>query len=206
MTVGDHPSSRPPSLSRQVEKNPLPKGERKSFHRRWRKRGSFAYLIWMSLFLGGNVKKILFFSLSLSSEVQCDHPESTKDGFIEVSNFKGSYVYGSRATYHCNPGFILWGNATRMCNAGGSWTGHTPQCQPIACGDPITFPHASVALLNGSTVWRAVAQYACIHGYKELAAAGETGAGHEAPDKKGEWVNAIIAPPASAKTLSDRSN
>ena len=43
------------------------------------------------------------------SEVQCDHPESTKDGFIEVSNFKGSYVYGSRATYHCNPGFILWG-------------------------------------------------------------------------------------------------
>ena len=42
-------------------------------------------------------------------EVQCDHPESTKDGFIEVSNFKGSYVYGSRATYHCNPGFILWG-------------------------------------------------------------------------------------------------
>lgn len=45
----------------------------------------------------------------LPAEVQCDHPESTKDGFIEVSNFKGSYVYGSRATYHCNPGFILWG-------------------------------------------------------------------------------------------------
>lgn len=46
-------------------------------------------------------------------EVQCDHPESTKDGFIEVSNFKGSYVYGSRATYHCNPGFILWGKFIR---------------------------------------------------------------------------------------------
>jgi hypothetical protein len=54
-----------------------------------------------------------------------------------------------------------------MCNAGGIWTGHTPQCQPIACGDPVTFAHASVALLNGSTVWKAVAQYACIHGYKE---------------------------------------
>ena len=46
-------------------------------------------------------------------EVKCDHPTSTKDGFIEVSNFRGSYVYGSRATYHCNPGYILWGNSTR---------------------------------------------------------------------------------------------
>ena len=41
------------------------------------------------------------------------------------------------------------GNATRMCNANGAWTGHTPQCKPIACGDPATFAHASVALLNG---------------------------------------------------------
>ena len=47
------------------------------------------------------------------AEVKCDHPTSTKDGFIEVSNFRGSYVYGSRATYHCNPGYILWGNSTR---------------------------------------------------------------------------------------------
>ena len=45
--------------------------------------------------------------------MKCDHPTSTKDGFIEVSNFRGSYVYGSRATYHCNPGYILWGNSTR---------------------------------------------------------------------------------------------
>ena len=63
--------------------------------------------------------------------------------------------------------YILPGNATRLCNAHGLWTGSTPQCQPIACGDPVTFPHASVALLNGSTVWRAVAHYACIHGYME---------------------------------------
>ncbi len=44
-------------------------------------------------------------------EVQCDHPPPIKDGFIEVANFKDSYIYGSKATYHCNPGFILWGNA-----------------------------------------------------------------------------------------------
>ena len=43
------------------------------------------------------------------SEVQCTHPPPIKDGFIEVANFKDSYIYGSKATYHCNPGFILWG-------------------------------------------------------------------------------------------------
>ena len=71
------------------------------------------------------------------------------------------------ATTHIRESLIFPGNATRLCNAEGVWTGHTPQCQPIACGDPASFPHASVALLNGSTVWRSVAQYACIHGYRE---------------------------------------
>ena len=58
------------------------------------------------------------------SEVQCSDPLSVKDGFIEVSNFKGKYVFGSLATYHCNPGFILWGNASRLCAEYGDWTGN----------------------------------------------------------------------------------
>ena len=51
-------------------------------------------------------------------------PLSVKDGFIEVSNFKGRYVFGSLATYHCNPGYILWGNASRLCAENGKWTGN----------------------------------------------------------------------------------
>ncbi len=89
------------------------------------------------------------------------------------------------------------GNATRLCDARGLWTGSTPSCQPIACGDPVgyslifnstkfthlctiqaTFPHASVALLNGSTVWRAVAHYQCIHGYRELPTKEDEEDGH----------------------------
>ena len=58
-----------------------------------------------------------------STEVQCTDPLSVKDGFIEVSNFKGRYVFGSLATYHCNPGYILWGNASRLCADNGNWTG-----------------------------------------------------------------------------------
>ena len=58
------------------------------------------------------------------------------------------------------------GNATRLCDANGRWTGSEPKCQPIACGDPVTFPHTTVALINGSTSWKAVAQFSCIFGYQ----------------------------------------
>ena len=64
----------------------------------------------------------LLFSF-LITEVQCKHPKSVKDGFIEVSNFRGKYVFGSLATYHCNPGYILWGNASRLCGHEGTWSG-----------------------------------------------------------------------------------
>jgi len=105
----------------------------------------------------------------MCQEVKCDHPTSTKDGFIEVSNFRGSYVFGSRATYHCNPGFILWGNSTRLCDSTGQWTGLAPRCRPISCGDPPMLPHSAVALLNGSTQWKSLAVYSCLPGYTTLS-------------------------------------
>ena len=66
--------------------------------------------------------------------------------------------------------FLRAGNATRLCDANGRWTGSEPKCQPIACGDPVTFPHTTVALINGSTSWKARAQYSCIFGYQPLNA------------------------------------
>ena len=67
------------------------------------------------------------FIIAQLAEVQCIDPLSVKDGFIEVSNFKGRYVFGSLATYHCNPGYILWGNASRLCAENGKWTGNVSQ-------------------------------------------------------------------------------
>ena len=86
-----------------------------------------------------------------------------------MSNFRGSYVFGSRATYHCNPGFILWGNSTRLCDSTGQWTGQAPRCSPISCGDPPMLPHSAVALLNGSTQWKSLAVYSCLPGYIPLS-------------------------------------
>ena len=106
-----------------------------------------------------------FFFFFLDTEVQCGDPMSVKDGFIEVSNFKGKYVFGSLATYHCNPGFILWGNASRLCTEEGIWTGVKPQCKPITCGQPPEVSNTRFQLMNGSTSWQSLAKYTCKSGH-----------------------------------------
>lgn len=95
-------------------------------------------------------------------ELECPDPVSPKSGYIEVSNFKGRYQFGSVATYRCNPGFILWGNASRHCGVVGSWEGSSPSCNPISCGNPPAVVNGLVELINGSTSWQAVASYQCL--------------------------------------------
>ena len=59
----------------------------------------------------------------------------------------------------------------RLCDSSGVWTGAAPSCQLISCGDPPMLPHSAVALLNGTTQWRALALYSCLPGHD--AAPGE---------------------------------
>ena len=101
--------------------------------------------------------------------MRCEDPSSLKDGFIEVSNFKGKYVYGSLATYHCNPGYILWGNASRLCSEDGEWNGVQPQCKPITCGQPPEVKNGHFRLMNGtSTAWKSLVVYSCHLGHRML--------------------------------------
>lgn len=82
-----------------------------------------------------------------------------------MSNFKGKYVFGSLATYHCNPGYILWGNASRLCTEVGTWTGLRPQCKPITCGQPPEVTNTRFHLMNGTTSWQSLAKYTCKPGH-----------------------------------------
>ncbi len=75
-------------------------------------------------------------------------------------------MYGSLATYHCNPGYVLWGNASRLCGSSGRWSGSSaPECKPIACGRPPERANAVAHLLDGSTLWRSAAGYRCKPGF-----------------------------------------
>jgi len=95
-------------------------------------------------------------------QVECGDPVSPKSGYIEVSNFRGRYQYGAVATYRCNPGHILWGNASRSCKADGTWEGSAPSCNPVSCGNPPAVVNGVVELVNGTTAWQSIAKYTCL--------------------------------------------
>ena len=42
---------------------------------------------------------------ALFTAVTCPDPQSPINGYIEVSEYTGEYVFGSVARYHCNPGY-----------------------------------------------------------------------------------------------------
>ena len=50
---------------------------------------------------------------------------------VDIDNGKVD-VKDNCATYTCNTGFTLMGNATRKC-AGGNWRGPKPQCGELYC-------------------------------------------------------------------------
>ena len=64
----------------------------------------------------------------------------------------------------CKEDFLATNNS--FCP--GSWTGVTPTCRPISCGEPPMLPKSAVALINGSSQWKSVAQYSCLPGFMFL--------------------------------------
>ncbi|CAG0893228.1 unnamed protein product [Darwinula stevensoni] len=97
-------------------------------------------------------------------EQECEAPVQIENGFFLFPDFKGRYVFGLRAIYECNPGFLLWGNATRTCSPLGVWSGSVPQCKKVQCPAPPSFANAGLILPNGSE-WKAVAVYRCDPGF-----------------------------------------
>lgn len=58
--------------------------------------------------------------------IECEILIPPKNGDI---SFSQGTVYGSVATYSCEPPFQLEGTATRVCQDNGEWSGHAPTCQ-----------------------------------------------------------------------------
>jgi len=56
--------------------------------------------------------------------VDCGPLASPDNGMIMSS----STTFGFTATYICNPGFLLFGFAARVCQITGEWSGQDPTC------------------------------------------------------------------------------
>lgn len=56
--------------------------------------------------------------------VDCDNLQDPDNGRASLSGTD----FGSRARYQCFPGYTLQGDATRLCQDDGYWSGEEPSC------------------------------------------------------------------------------
>lgn len=65
-----------------------------------------------------------FIFISTVHSVRCPEPGLVEHGDVHAP----SQTVGSTHTYTCDPGFMLFGNATRECGSSGEWIGEKPIC------------------------------------------------------------------------------
>ncbi len=99
-----------------------------------------------------------------ATAVDCGALAPPSNGTI-VTAPPASTTFGTTATYACNGGYTLLGNATRSCDAGGSWSGTAPTCLLQT-----TDPCAPNPCLNSGTCTANGGSYvcACTAGYNGM--------------------------------------
>ena len=66
---------------------------------------------------------------------------------------------GGRATFSCEHGYKLLGDADISCLTSGSWSGWPPGCVEVDCGQPLTVEnarHGDIACRKPGVVSRAI--------------------------------------------------
>uniref|UniRef100_A0ABD2WSD8 Sushi, von Willebrand factor type A, EGF and pentraxin domain-containing protein 1 n=1 Tax=Trichogramma kaykai TaxID=54128 RepID=A0ABD2WSD8_9HYME len=91
----------------------------------------------------------------------CPEPPEIKGGLV---SFSGKRT-GSKATYTCQKGFVLFGDNVLTCDIGGQWSGKRPECRYVDCGSPAQLSHGQARLLNGTTSVGSVVEYSCDEDY-----------------------------------------
>ncbi|XP_064385961.1 uncharacterized protein LOC135334617 isoform X2 [Halichondria panicea] len=87
---------------------------------------------------------------------------------MEEDVFNGTRPNGTAATYTCDDGFRLDGNATRTCDTG-NWTGTVPVCIEIFCSHLLQIDNGTLSFngfpMNGTKPNGTVATYTCDDGF-----------------------------------------
>ncbi|GFR11206.1 sushi, von Willebrand factor type A, EGF and pentraxin domain-containing protein 1 [Trichonephila clavata] len=94
--------------------------------------------------------------------VSCSQPESISNGRYIGSD----WTVGNTVSYSCNPGYVLIGEADRVCLETGQWLHEVPSCEPVECPHPEDIKHG---------YWKSDGQrfgqrvtYSCKEGYQPI--------------------------------------
>ncbi len=72
-------------------------------------------------------------------------------------------VYGAEADYACNAGYVLFGNAARLCQVDGTLDGVAPLCNPVTC---TTAAPDNGTVSDTSVTFQGQVNYACNAGFQ----------------------------------------
>ncbi|XP_029427966.1 CUB and sushi domain-containing protein 2 isoform X2 [Rhinatrema bivittatum] len=92
--------------------------------------------------------------------ISCGNPGTPRNARIV---FNDGLVFSSSITYECREGYYSTGLLSRHCTVNGTWTGASPECTLINCGDP-GIPANGIRLGSDFTYNRTVT-FQCMPGY-----------------------------------------
>eukprot|EP00117_Sycon_ciliatum_P048173 scpid2370/ scgid5761/ Sushi, von Willebrand factor type A, EGF and pentraxin domain-containing protein 1; CCP module-containing protein 22; Polydom; Selectin-like osteoblast-derived protein; Serologically defined breast cancer antigen NY-BR-38 len=125
---------------------------------------------------------------------------------INGDRYRVTTHLGSQVSYSCHTGYTLLGSQARMCEASGQWSGQTPQCVVVDCGDPGVPMNGRVASFNTPAgrspySYQATVSFTCNDGYQLR------GAGTRRCTACGEWDESMpLCVPMECPTLSAVNN
>ncbi|XP_076313071.1 complement component receptor 1-like protein isoform X2 [Tachypleus tridentatus] len=101
-------------------------------------------------------------------QVTCQLLDNVQNGSVLMTKLKQHHpVQGSIAFYSCKTGYVLHGNATRVCQDDGGWSGEDPECHPIHCATPLPqLPGGKYTLLNETTTYHSIAELECLNEFQ----------------------------------------
>ncbi|XP_022242829.1 uncharacterized protein LOC106460405, partial [Limulus polyphemus] len=100
-------------------------------------------------------------------QVTCRLLDDIQNGKVWITKLrKQRPVQGSIASYSCKRGYVLHGNATRVCQDDGGWSGEDSKCHSIQCGTPLPLLGGKYILLNETTTYHSEAELKCLGPYK----------------------------------------
>ncbi|XP_076319115.1 P-selectin-like isoform X1 [Tachypleus tridentatus] len=96
-------------------------------------------------------------------EISCGVPDT-----LDTMTFVDGSVFtvGRMVVYSCIKGYEVIGESIRSCLKNGQWSGQTPFCQLIDCGQPTVVTNGRGFLMNGTTTYKAIVEYQCLPNFK----------------------------------------
>uniref|UniRef100_A0A1X7UL16 Sushi domain-containing protein n=1 Tax=Amphimedon queenslandica TaxID=400682 RepID=A0A1X7UL16_AMPQE len=101
----------------------------------------------------------------ITSTTVCGTPDQLYDNATILSY--NSISVNSTATYSCEDGYSLVGDAVRTCLSSGNWSGNPPYCQIVNCSELLIESNGGLPVFysSNSYSYNSTATYSCKNGY-----------------------------------------